>query len=165
MNVNNRREKILVYVRGYRGTTFFSKAIRWITRGEYTHNSLVFINGRHCVELEAIEGKGVIKHYPNSPETHDFDEYTAPLDWEQSESAYLLPNELLGSGYDKLGIIGFLIHKKVHNPFKYFCSEYVAYILWKAGYPLSRREPYRDTPASVCESLRLLERVEPVGGA
>jgi len=154
-----------VFVRGYRGTSFFSKAIRWITRGEYSHVSLVFINGRHAVEVEALEGRGVIKHHPNQKETHDFDELRAPLSWEQAETAYLVAVDLLEAEYDRKGIFGFLIHKKMHNLDKWFCAEHVAYVLLKADYPLSRREPYREHPSSVMESLRLMEPVSPSGGA
>ena len=154
-----------VYVRGYRGNSFFSKAIRWITRGSYTHVSLVFVNGYHTVEVEALEGRGVIKHFPNTAELYDFDEYVAPLDWEQAENTYLYAMELVGAEYDRKGVIGFLLHHKKHSMDKWFCAEYVAYVLYKAGYPLSRREPYREHPSSVMESFRLLAPVEQTGGA
>ena len=152
-----------VWVRGYKGTGVFSKFIMWFTRGEYSHNSLVFMDGTTYTEIESIEGKGVIQHPPHS--THNFDELVAPLTWEQAETAYLTAKGLVGGGYDKLGVFGFLIHKKIHNPLNWFCAEFDAFVLWKAGYPLSRREPYRETPASVMESLRLVDPVKQQGAA
>ena len=147
-----------VYVRGYRGDTFFSKAIKWITRGEYSHISLVFkdLETKSYTEIEALEGRGVIQHLPNLEDTYDFDEYYVPLDLEQAYTAYEEAKKLLGGKYDKKGVAGFLIHRKMHSPVKWFCSELAAYVLLNAGYALSRREPYRETPSSVMESLRLI---------
>ncbi len=146
-----------VNVRGYRGNTFFSKAIMWITRGNYSHVSLVFRDASSGVmtEIEAIEGFGVIEHLPNTKLTHDFDEFTTDLDLTKAYAAYEAAKELLGGKYDIAGVVGFLIHRKRHSLQKFFCSELVAYVLHKVGNPLSRREPYRETPASVCESFKL----------
>ena len=145
-----------VYVRGYKGAGFGSSFIKRFTFGSYSHVSLVFHMHSAPQEIESIQGKGLIEHAPYTPEEKVFDEWFVPLTYEQIIDTHILAMSLLGAKYDWQGIWGFLRRKKTHSKDKFFCSELVAYVLLKAGYPLSRREPYRETPSSVCESLRLL---------
>jgi len=141
-------------VRGYRGKGLGSGFIKWFTFGEYSHVSLIFESYRHVEEIESIQGKGVIKHAPSDG---DFDEFYAPLSEEQAFEAHMIAISLLDSSYDWKGIWGFMVRRDRHNLEKWFCSEFVAYVLYKVEYPLSRRDPYRETPTSVMESLRLVD--------
>lgn len=148
-----------VIVRGYNGHGFGSGFIRRFTFGNYSHVSLVFEwkDGMR-EEIEAIQGDGVIKHAPWKEGEKDFDELVATLTLEQALDLFDVVSGLIGSSYDWKGIWGMFRRKNKHNPDKWFCSELVAYGLYKAGYPLSRREPYRETPTSVMESFRLVEK-------
>ena len=142
-------------VRGYNGQGFGSGFIRWFTFGSYSHVSLVFEGHDSDLEVEAIQGKGVIYHAPHGHEEKSFDEFVVDLTDEQITTAKCVALGLEGAEYDWKGIWGFLRKKKRHSEEKWFCSELVAYALWKAGRPVSRREPWRETPTSVCESFVL----------
>lgn len=152
-----------LYVRGYRGAGFGSKFIKWFTFGEFSHVSLVFDFKDVQHEIEAIQGRGVICHPPNKE--GDFADLVAPLSEEQILTAHMIAAGYVGADYDWKGIYGFLVRKKRNSEFKWFCSELVAYVLYTAGYRLSRRHPYQETPSTVMQSLRLLEPSSEVGGA
>ena len=149
-------------VRGYRGKGFGSGFIKRFTFGGYSHVSLVFAWEGKTTECESIQRKGVVAHKPNDG---DFDELSIPISEADAEKLYFSCLDLVGAEYDWSGVWGFVRRKLKHDPFKWFCSEYVAYLLLMVGYPLSRREPYRETPSSVMESLRLIEGVAEVGSA
>ncbi len=152
------REIQQVLVRGYKGRGFGSSFIKWFTfaKNGVSHVSLVFrFKDGKAFEIEALQGEGVIIHEPNKE--GDFVELIAPLTQQQAWECYQYAHSRIGSKYDWAGIYGFLRRKERHSEFKWFCSELVAWALWKAGYPLSRREPYQETPASVIDSLRLID--------
>ena len=147
---------INVKVRGYTGQGFGSGFIQRFTRGKASHVSLVFHMGHSVVEVEAIQGKGVIVHPPHTRATKTYHELSVPLTYEQVIDAHAFAMSVEGAKYDWLGVFSFALHRKKHSLNKFFCSELVALTLLKAGYPLSRREPYKESPASVVASLRLL---------
>lgn len=146
---------IKLYVRGYNGQGFGSGFIRWFTFGTYSHVSLRFVIDGIDEEIESIQGSGVIRHKPYSHDEKSFDEFVVPCSDVQVLDAHINVLSLIGSKYDLAGIWGFMRRKNNHDPYKWFCSELVAYALYKIGYPISRREPYRETPTSVMESLRI----------
>jgi len=147
---------ICVKVRAYTGQGFGSGFIQKFTRGKASHVSLIFDMGHCVVEVEAIQGKGVIVHPPHSKATKAYYELSVPLTYEQVIDAHAFATSVEGAKYDWLGVFSFALHRKKHSLNKFFCSELVAYTLLKVGYPVSRREPYKESPASVVESLRLL---------
>jgi len=156
---------ISVRVRKYSGTGFGSGFIKWFTfagKEGASHVSLIFkfSNGIE-MEYESIQEQGVVNHQPREGA---FTEYDVPLSAEQVETAYFVASTIHGD-YDWKGIWGFIVKKKRQNEFKWFCSEYVAYVLYQVEYRLSRRDPYRETPQTVCDSLRLLESPDQTGGA
>ena len=140
-------------IRGYKGAGFGAGFIKRFTFGDYSHISLVFHLGGQPEEIEAIQGKGVILHAPTTGKA--FDEFEVPVTEEQILEAHRIACSFLGAKYDWKGIWGFMIRRNRHSPDKWFCSELAAYVLWKVGYKLSRREPYRETPSTVAESLRI----------
>lgn len=146
-----------VRIRGYNGHGFGSSFIRRFTFGNYSHVSIVFDTNHGEEEYESIQGRGVIVHAPYTREEKDFVELLVPINEEQRILAHITAMEMLGSSYDWLGIWGFMVRKDRHSKDRWFCSEYVAYCLLKAGYALSRREPYRETPDSVMMSYRLID--------
>jgi len=148
-------KELKLFVRGYRGVGKGSKFITWWTGGSISHVSLVFHMNSEPQELEAIQGQGVIAHPPHSE--LNFVELTVPLTQEQIIDAHILAMSFIGARYDWQGIWSFLLRRTKHSKDQFFCSELVSYVLLKVGYKLSRRLPYKETPASVCESLRLLD--------
>jgi len=144
---------VRLVIRGYTGAGFGAGLIKWFTFGDISHVSLVFEFADHAPEeFESIQGKGVCHHPPT--EDRAFLAFEVPLMHDQAGDVYFLAQQVKGR-YDWAGIWGFMQRRKTQNPDKWFCSEYVAYLLWKAKYPLSRRDPYRETPSNVCESLRI----------
>jgi hypothetical protein len=140
-------------IRGYTGAGFAGGLIKWFTFGTISHVSFVFEFEKHPPEeFESIQGKGVNHHAP--VEGKAFAAFLVPLTPDELESAYEQCLFIKGK-YDWAGIWGFMRRKRTHNPNKWFCSEYIAYVLWKARYPLSRRDPYKETPTSICETLRI----------
>ena len=156
---------INVKVRGYTGQGWGSGLIQWFTRSKVSHVSLVFHLGHIVDEIEAIQGKGVVRHTPYTPSEKEFIEFDLPLTYEQVLEAHELACSLVGAKYDWKCIRSFVQHRKKHSLDKWICSEIVAYVLLKAGYPISRKEPFLENPSSVTDSLRLLEPVKQVGGA
>ena len=147
---------VSVRVRGYTGQGAGSKWIQKWTRSDISHVSFIFQMGETIQEVEALQFKGVVAHKPHSAEKKVFVEYDVPLTYEQALDARELALSLVGAKYDWAGVWGFARHRKNHSLDKWFCSELVAFCLLKAGYPLSRRAPFLESPSSVCESLRLL---------
>jgi len=155
-----------VKVRGYRGQGLGSPIIKWFTRSEFSHVSLVFDTGGGRVEeVEAIQRKGVIAHPPHTEGKMSFVEYEVPLNFEQIMEAHELALSLVGARYDWKAIRSFVAHRKKHSLDKWQCAELASYVLWKVAYPLSRRKPFMENPASVLQSLQLLEAVSEEGAA
>jgi len=155
----------MLYVRGYTGEGFAAGFIKRFTFGTYSHVSLVFDLNGSVEEIEAIQGKGVIRHAPKDTYKHPHEEFTVNLTEEQIVNAHIWALGTLDSDYDWKGIFGFVRRKNKHNIDKWFCSELVAYVLYRVGHPLSRREPYRETPSTVCESFQINPKPLEIGGA
>ncbi len=145
-----------VKVRGYEGAGWGSPIIRWFTRSPYTHVSLIFSTGGCEEEFESIQGKGVIRHLPHLFSKKKWVEWTLPLTYEQVLDAHEMAASLVGAKYDWQAIRAFVLHRRKHSLDKWICSEYVAYVLSKAGYPISRLQPFMESPATICASLRLV---------
>ena len=154
-----------LYVRGYRGAGAGSRVIKWFTRSEFSHVSLIFHMHGYAQEIEAIQGEGVIQHKPHTSRHKEFLDLAVPVSYEQILNIHINAMRCIGAKYDWKGVISFLLHRKKHTLDKFFCSEFNAYQLLKGGYPISRRAPYRQSPDNVMESLRLIDPVTELGGA
>jgi len=152
-----------VVVRGYKNDGFGAGFIKWFTLSCYSHVSFVFNLDGKPVEIEAMQGKGVHKMHPREHST--FDEFVVPLTVDQQRALWDLCEAKVGADYDWLGCWSFVRRKNRNNPNKMFCSELIADGLRAVGYPLSRREPWRESPSTICESLRLLAYAKEEGGA
>jgi hypothetical protein len=154
-----------LFVRGYKGQGFGSGFIKWFTRSEYSHVSLVFHMHGEPQEIEAIQGRGVIAHAPHKACHKEFVEYAVPISNEQIVDVHISAMSLIGAKYDWRGVFSFILHRKKHSLDHFFCSEFDAYTLLKGRYPLSRREPYKETPDSIMQSFRLIAPADEMGGA
>ena len=159
MAIETDKKKVVVEarVRGYSGTGFGARLIRWFTFGQYSHVSFEFrFSDGSAIEIESIQGAGVRSLRPRK---HCDVSYIVPLDDKPLQALYELASTMAAAGlkYDWTGIWGFVRRAKRQNPYKWFCSEFIAWALRKVQFPLSRREPYRETPSTVLESYRLVE--------
>lgn len=145
-----------VYLRGYKGTEAASGLIIWFTRGIYSHNSMVFVfDDGSEIELESLMKSGVIEHEPRTRLDAEFDEFLIPMTQQQAQYAYQMFHIFAeqGAKYDKTGAFGFLTRRKKPDYTKWFCSEVAAYVCLKAGWPLSRRPPFKETPTTTTECI------------
>jgi len=150
------REVVQVRVRGYRGLGFGARLIRWFTFGDFSHVSFEFRFARgKPLEVESIQGAGVRVREPR-PECDV--SRVVPISRDQANALWQMMVVMARRDlkYDWTGIWGFIRRAKRQNPHKWFCSELIAWALAKVLYPISRREPYRETPSTVMESLRLV---------
>ena len=153
------------FVRCYTGQGSGSKLIQAWERSDISHVSLVFHMHGSAQEIESIQKKGVIQHAPHKACHKQFIEYAVPLTDEQIIDAHILAMSFIGAKYDYTGVVSFLLHRTKHSKDKWFCSEFVAYILLKVGYALSRRIPWLESPESISSSYRLIAPADEIGSA
>jgi hypothetical protein len=126
--------KIALY-KGKRGgfAGAFDAAVRWWTRGAYSHVELVFSDGM-AASSSTRDGGVRFKRIDFKPDHWDFVE----IDGDECNAADWF-GERLGAGYDYLGLFGFVW--RPHNGIsrRWFCSEAVAAAL---GIP----DPWRFCP-------------------
>lgn len=138
---------------------FISSAIRFQTRGPYSHASVIF--GDYL--YEAREFKGVIKTHRDDYRTKDhIDFFRVPLAPLQEEKAHLFAEKQLGKPYDYTMVMRFVSRRQESRKSqgKWFCSEYVFAISQAAGKPLfANTDPYEVSPRLLHRSTRII----PVG--
>lgn len=149
-----------VYVCLHSGTSLVSRLIRWHSRGDYSHASIVLPDGRH---FESREGQGVLCHrkfaLTNPTEIVDWFVLADPLD--EAEVARLATwlESQVGKGYDWWMVAGFLSRSPIEataSAGKHFCSELVYGGLAAVGCLLLRtHDAWRISPVMLGLSLRL----------
>lgn len=133
----------------HRGTSAIGTAIRWFTRGEYSHASLILPGGKH---IEAREFKGVIEHAQfTAAKGEEVDFFEIYVTDEQLEVIEQQHARELGAPYDYLMVLRFLSRRgpTQASATKWFCSEYIYALLWAAGVELFRATQ----PWEVCPTL------------
>lgn len=58
-----------------------------------------------------------------------------------ADALWTLARQQVGKRYDLRGNFGFIFRMRMQNPKRWFCSELVAWLFWKAGCPLLARLP------------------------
>jgi len=121
------------------------RAIRFFTRGKYSHCEIVIsldmLNSEYeCYSASPRDGGVRNKHMPLPPSKWDFAATEAYYD--EVTNFYDLHQ---GKKYDWLGVLGFVLRTR-QRPNRYFCSEYIAEFL---GFP----EPWRFSPNDLYEIL------------
>jgi hypothetical protein len=98
---------------------FFSKATRWMTRGDFGHTDIVLPNGM-LLGAHILSGIKQISYNPkNYSKTRRFEFYISDEDYE-----IMLQKQ--GIGYDVKAILGFIFKSKLlESPHKLICSEFV----------------------------------------
>jgi len=136
----------------YKGTSIISKAIRWYTRGQYSHVAVILDDGRI---IEAWHNPASIRIINSLSEGHTkgtvVDIFEVKLEDEAAAINYAL--SCIGIKYDFLGIFGFISHKDLDNRGKMFCSEFAMNICLKGKTKVLRRVPsYKVSPSYLSTS-------------
>jgi hypothetical protein len=162
----------------YRGTSFVSRAIRFITRSSYSHAAFLLDKRSEAVHeyaspwisslehqkcgsvVEAWEGG--VKNSPSidtlhSPGTRvDVFAFDPPLTgWQETKLLYLLGGDI-GRPYDYLDVLRFISRRRGTPGKHVFCSELVAQRCADIGQPLfNRTESWRVPPDWIGRSVAL----------
>jgi hypothetical protein len=117
------------------------RLIRWRTWGAGpAHVGVMQDDG---MVIHADLGKGVAEeHLPYIAGIGSrIDVFRVDIPHAAAELFWSLARAQIGKGYDFLGNIGFVVRKPMQSPTRWFCSELVAWLFWKAGRPLLHRVP------------------------
>ena len=144
------------------GPGLISRLIKWQTRSEWNHASLLFDDD--CV-IEAREFRGVRKIHVEDirqavartrglrVSVYGFRE---PLTESQKICARIFADEQIGLPYDYTDIIGFLSRRRQQENAAWFCSELVASTCRRIGVPLFRdTESWEVAPGMLARSNEL----------
>lgn len=129
----------------YKGRSLTSKAIRFLTRSEYSHIAVELDNG---MTIEAWTTAGVIERI-NYQEGHtpgtvvDVFAIEGPLNSARAE-AFL--RDKIGAGYDWWNVFRFVYHKPSTENRRWFCSELAEYALAEGFVTLLRGNKSTHSP-------------------
>jgi len=145
----------------YHGTGVIGSAIRWQTRGPYSHAAYMRRDG---TAVEAWHLGGVMQSaspFALHGEDAQMDLYMVPgLTYRQQDAIEDFLSEQVGCKYDWLGVVRFLSGVNRDNPERWFCSELVAEAHEVGGRPLLRAPAWKLSPSTLAWStdLRLVAR-------
>lgn len=137
----------------HQGPGLIARLIRWQTRSDYSHASLVFDDG---AVIEAREGYGVrcldsLQQRPG--ETIEL--YEIEMNEDQAQEIYDFALAQVGKGYDWTMVARFVTRRQESRSTtgKWFCSELVYAALQQGGITLLRRtEPWEVSPGLLGKS-------------
>ena len=136
----------------YKGTRpgwhgLFNRAVRWWTRGPYSHVELVFSDGL-CGSASGVDGGVRLKSIMLHPDRWDLvpiaGDETYARDWFARHA---------GRGYDYLGLFGFVWRPYYGDTTRFWCSEAIAAAL-------QIDDPWRVEPNGMAPWARVIERVK-----
>jgi uncharacterized protein YycO len=140
----------------YKGTSWVSLAIRWQTRGRYSHVGVVTPDGKI---IESWHRGGVLKNASlgmrHDPQT-EVDIYSVTgLNRMQNASVLEFMENQLGKKYDFLSVARFISRREVDDQEKWFCSELVMAAFHHAASPLLNVASHKVSPEVLSWSPRL----------
>lgn len=137
----------------HRGTSFIGRAIRWQTRGAYSHASMILPDG---LFVEAREFIGVrALHRLTIANGEKVDTFRVHVTDTQRDDIAAFVKEQLGKPYDYTMVLRFLSRRQAarDESGKWFCSELVFAALQQAGVVLLRdTQPWEVSPAMLARS-------------
>lgn len=142
-----------VFVCFHCGRKVMSRVVRFLTRGPYSHVSILLPDGAH---IEALQWKGVLWHpvfTADADEQIDF--FPISLTDQQVDTIRRLARPEIGCGYDWWAILAFLTRQrwKAPSPTRWFCAELIAYLLEGCGLRLLRdTRPWELSPVELGHS-------------
>jgi uncharacterized protein YycO len=165
-----RGENINVKVVLYKGKSWTSKAIRFLTRSPYSHASFMFDEGTQgamnltpgCV-IEAWEPGGVRQtpylnygHEKGTPV--DIFDLVTRLDWNQEAELYYFLKSELGTPYGFWNVLKFISKRPGNLDKTWFCSELVFAGLEKVGVKLFDNTAAWEVPPDwIARSVKLVK--------
>lgn len=138
----------------YKGKSITSKAIRILTRSEYSHIAIELDNR---MMIEAWQRSGVVER-ANFREGHtpgtsvDVFDIEGPLDSARAEKFL---RDKIGAKYDWLNVFRFLYCKPAVENRRWFCSELAEYALAEGFVTLLRGNKSHHSPRDTVMSTRL----------
>ena len=149
------------YVGLHKTRGLISRAIRWQTRGTYSHASLIFVDPTSSMAIEAWHRGGVrcgpVGHLQNPDDPIDLYAVNAPFDLGNTLEFAL---EQVGKPYDFRMVAGFVSRRTREarrSLGKWFCSELVYAALEKGGLRLfNQTKPFEVSPDLLKRSTRLI---------
>jgi len=140
----------------YKGKSFFSRIIRFMTWGEYSHTAIMFSE----VEIiEAWQGSNAVRVIKSLAEGHKsgtpVDIYRVEMTDAQEHLFRQFITRQVGKKYDFKGIFGFLVRKNAHKKERWFCSELFAAGCEASGVELLNNVlPHQVSPSMVTRSTK-----------
>lgn len=152
----------MVKIAQYKGNSLTSRAIKFVTRGRYSHTGIILDNDRIIEAWQGSNSVRVIKslsegHKPGTP-VHI---YSVRMGSEQERIFRAFIESQIGKKYDFWGILGFLRRKDLQRGESWFCSELFAAGCEKAGITLlNNLTPSQTSPSMITRSplTKLIER-------
>lgn len=149
-----------VYTKEYYAKGRMGRLIaRFTNSGNVSHvptliyGKTVDVGKKELWEIEADGKEGVIGHaHDKTARAGSY--YYADVTLEQFKMLVAAAESLVGSEYDKPGILGFVTRKRMEDPYKWFCSESQAWVMRQAGLELSRKPAWKMTPYDCVSSIR-----------
>ena len=139
----------------HRSTGLVSSLIKWQTRSQYSHASLILPSG---LILESIQGKGVVMDRWYALRD-DIDVFTVAIREEQEHAVIDFAKQQLGKPYDYTMVLRFISRRQATRKTsgKWFCSELVFASYLEAGIALLRdTEPWEVSPELLSKSPYLI---------
>ncbi len=144
-------------IAAYRGTSWVSKAIRWQTRGVYSHVAVVLPGG---AIVEAWHKPARVRIINSLAQGHTpgtcidlFEVQTTPR---QEEIIIHFLRSQVGKRYDFMGVARFITRRNKDNSEKWFCSELAFAAFRVAGiYLLKRIKAHQVHPVTLVTSPKL----------
>ena len=121
----------------HRGAGLIGTAIRWQTRSQYSHASLVYADrsgNPSNLSIESREFRGVRRHIITPEEWKAVDLFDVPsMSAAMWHDAFTFAHRQLGKGYDWRGVARFVTRIPATENDRWFCSELVCAALRYAG--------------------------------
>jgi hypothetical protein len=125
---------------------FIDRAIRWWTKGKYSHCELVFSNG-DWFSADAWQNKVRFERVRPNPEHWDIVDLAVTLKEELLIRAWCDSQE--GKGYDYIGVVlTQVLSLDIEDPKRYFCSELCVAALQRIG-RLKKVISHEESPVSL----------------
>lgn len=141
----------------HRGSSLIGKLIRWQTRSEYSHASMVLPDGLFVEAREGIGVRALPRLTKAAGETVDM--FSISITETQASEIAAFAKEQLGKPYDYAMVARFVSrrHESRSSRGKWFCSELVFAACKQAGVNLLRAtDPWEVSPGMLARSPLLV---------
>lgn len=157
-------ETVPVRVAFFANNGKWGRLIRWRTWADVpSHVGLLTADGKNILHSREKVGVCIQPLEESAPAGSIIIITEALVPAPAARTIWRLAEEQIGKKYDWMGNIGFVLRRNMHGKDRWFCSELVAWLFWKAGHPLLHRVPsWKHSPEDLWRSphLRIVESLE-----